>query len=86
MAAPRRRKALPITEAELRLIASAAISGLHGTVLDANHPAKWVSFECKTTPFGSGRSQLVQTCAGRVRPVDRALTVKALNGIICQYI
>lgn len=34
MAAPRSRNALPITEAELRLIASAAIMG------DSNHPVK----------------------------------------------
>jgi hypothetical protein len=32
----------------LPLVAKRA-SVLHGSVLDANHLAKWVSFECKTT-------------------------------------
>ena len=34
----------------LPLVAKRA-SVLHGSVLDANYPAKWVSFGCKSTPF-----------------------------------
>jgi hypothetical protein len=46
---------LPGTQTNAELIEAKHLAGvkrasvLHGSVLDANHLAKWVSFECKTT-------------------------------------
>ena len=47
-------------------------SVLHGSVLDANYPAKWVSFGCKTTGFAPKALKLVILTALRCGNVANA--------------